>query len=246
MKQILANSLLGGLMIILIIFVAGYFLPWKMINWGTVQWSQPQTVTVIGDAEGQEKTQVASFNAGVTSVGSDKNKAIEEVQQKIKAIAEATKGLGIEKEDIKTQNMSIYQDQEAYYEDGIQKFRPGQWRVNNTLRIKLRDVTKASQLTQVLSDNGATDIYGPNFELTDTQEAQANLMQKAIANARLKAEKVAAASNKKLGNVITVIEGGALTNPIFRGAEGMGGGGGGFEPGTGTVQIQVSVTYELK
>ena len=83
--------------------------------------------------------------------------------------------------------------------------------------------------------------------MDDTTEAQADLLSKAIANAREKADKIATASQRKLGKIITVTEGGtAMPGPIFRAMSVAETVPTPVEPGTETVYQSVTVTFELK
>ncbi len=244
------NQVIGIILFAMVlgaVLLAGSFvMPWQNIKWGRIDFGQSPSVTVTGEAESKQKTQVATFNAGISSINDNKDTAISEVNQKVSAIINAVKGFGIPAEDVQTQNLSVYQNEEQYYEEGRQKMRPGQWRVNNTVEIKLRQVERASDLTSILTQSGATNVYGPNFTLDDTKSAQTELLSAAITNAREKAEKIAASSSRKLGKTISVVEGSAVSPVSFFGDRGGAGGGGPIEPGTGTISKTVTMTFELK
>lgn len=211
----------------------------------TLQQIQP-AVTVTGEASNQEANQMATFNAGVNAVNDNKDAAIKEVNDKISAVVASVKEFGVPDADIKTQNMNIYQNQEMYYEGGTQKQRLGQWNVSNTVEIKLRQVERATELATLLSQSGANNVWGPNYALDETSQAENALMEKAIEDARMKAERIADASGASLGKVIQVIEGNnsGIIAPMYR-AEG-GGGGAAMEAGSTMVTKTVSVTFELR
>ncbi len=245
-QKSLGVSLIICTVIFSALIVAGaLFLP----SWGKLQVNPIQSVTVVGEAKLQTKTQIAVFSAGVSAYNDDKQAAVDEVNRKVAAIVEAVKQFGVLPADLQTQNMSIYQNQESYYEDGRQKFRPGQWNVGNTISIKLRNVDQASTLSNILSKSGATNVNGPQFTFDDTSDVANGLMADALKNAGDKAAKVAAASNRKLGKVISVTEG-YTPAPMYMMGGGFGGGGGGggapVETGSGTVTKTVTVTYELE
>lgn len=225
-----------------LIGLGSLFLP----SWGRFELKTPRTVTVVGEARSQEKSQIAIFSAGVNAYNDDKNAAVNEVNKKVEAIITAVKEFGIVPGDIKTQSLNIYQNQEQYYEEGRQKFRPGQWNVGNTIEIKLRNVDQASGLAGLLTKSGANNVYGPNFTFDDTSEAATALFDAAIQNAKEKAMKVAAGSGAKLGKVLSVTESGASQQPMYRMMEAGGGGGVPTEPGSGTVSKSVTVTFELE
>lgn len=224
------------------VLISGAALVW----WGSIAFAPKHTVTVVGEARSQKKSEIATFTAGVNAIHDDKQKAIAEVSDKGDAIIASVKEFGIKPEDIKTQNLNIYQNQETYYEEGRQKQRPGQWNVSNSIEIKLREVDRASSLADVLGKSGANNVYGPNFTLDDDPSEANSLFSDAIENAREKAETVAKSSGKKLGNVLSITEGFSSSGPVPMLRMEAGGGGGGLEPGAGTVTKSVTVVFEFK
>lgn len=206
---------------------------------------RPEVVTVAGYAEKQEMNQKAWFSAGVSVYNDDKQKAIDEVNGEIQKIISMLKDFGIEEGDIKTQNLSIYQNQEDFYVEGVRKMKPGQWNVNNTVEVTLRDVSKVSELADLLGKSGASNIYGPNFS-TNTDSAIGNdLYEEAIKDAKVKAELIAKASDRSLGAVVGVSEDMGNNGGSYARYEGMGGGTP-LEPGAGIVSKTVMVSFELK
>jgi len=209
------------------------------------------TITVTGEAKKDELPQIARFSASVTVTNADKQTAINEVNSSMEKIIKSVKDFGIDTQDIQTQQVSVYQTKDNI-EIMIYPPRPSAkdvWQASNSISITLRDIAKASDLADLLAASGATNVSGPNYSLDDTTQAQADLLAKAIANAREKAGKIAAASRRKLGEVITVSEGSSgYPGPLFAG--------GGMmaeksvptpvEPGTETVYKSVTVTFELK
>jgi len=242
------SSLLIGLIFIGVIVLAGMYI-FPEINWGKLEIAPVQTVVVSGEAKSQETTQIARFTAGVSAVNDNKDQAVKDVNQKMETIIAAVKSFGIPDADIKTQDLSVYQAEQTYYEEGLQKQRPGQWRVQNTITIVLRDTKRTSELANLLTQSGATNVYGPSFGLDDTKSAETGLLEAAIADARQKAEVIAGSSRRSLGKIISITEGQEASS-VYRTLEaggGLGGGGGApVEPGTQTVYKTVTVTFELK
>lgn len=242
------TTIISVLLSVVIVLLTLILFPWNMMHWGDVSIKPSGTITVQGTAKMQVANQVAMFTAGVNSVGDNRDVATEEVNKKIEAIITALKAVGIAQEDIKTQNMNIYQNEELYYEDGRQKTRLGQWRVNNNIEIKIRDVNMVSTIANTITSAGANNVFGPNYSLDDTQEQDKDLLRQAIENAQEKAEAIASSTGKKLGALLTVTEGSAMSTFPFAYGRGEGGGGGGasFQPGSNTVQKDVTVIFELK
>lgn len=225
-----------------------YFFPWRMITWGKIVMGPERMVTVTGYAESKEKNEIANFSAGVNSVKDSKDEAVSEVNGKISAITTAIKEFGVDAADIQTQSMSVYQRQETYYDNGVQKSKPGQWDVNNTISVTLRDVSRASAMADLLTASGATNVYGPNFQLDTSAKAEDSLISDAIADARIKAEAMAKASETSLDKIISVTEGSSsnLIYPMYAARDGMGGGGSAVEPGSTKISKTVTVVWSLK
>ncbi len=230
-------SLISIFIFSLLLLAGAYFIPWRTVDWGRVSVAPAQTITVTGYAEKTEKNQVASFTAGVTAFSDDKDEASQEVNQKVRAVIDVVKNFGIEDGNIQTQNLSISKQEmpDAEYD----------WRVSNNIEISKVDADQADELADLLAETEATNVYGPNFSLETARESSAELLGEAIDNARSKAEKMAAASNRQVGEVISVTEGASSQPGIVR-LEGLGGGGAPVEPGTSPVSQTVTVVFALK
>lgn len=234
---------------VVVVLAVLYFFPWNVITWGKIIMSPERVVTVTGYAESKEKNQIANYSAGVNAVKDSKEEAVKEVNDKINAITQAVKDFGVDPTDIQTQSMSVYQRQESYYDNGVQKSKPGQWDVNNTISVTLRDVNRASAMADLLTKSGATNVYGPNFQLDTSAKAEDSLMADAIADAKVKAEAMAKASGTSLNMVISVVEGssGGVSYPMYAKMDGMGGGGGSsLEAGSSKISKTVTVVWSLK
>ena len=225
-----------------------YFFPWRMITWGKIVMSPERIVTVSGYAESKEKNQIANFSAGVNAVKDNKDEAVKEVNDKIAAVTQAVKDFGVNAADIQTQSMSVYQRQDSVWDNGVQKSKPGQWDVNNTISITLRDVERAAALADLLTRSGATNVCGPNFQLDTSKKATDALVADAIADAKIKAEAMAKASGTSLDKVVSVSEGssGNSIYPLYAARDGMGGGGSSVEPGSTSISKTVTVVWSLK
>lgn len=229
--------------------VVVYFFPWKSMSWGSIVMEPVRTLTVTGTAQSKEKNQIARFSAGVNATNDNRDVAIKEVNTKINAITQAVKDFGIDSSDIITQSMSINQMQQTTYDNGIQKQVPGQWNVGNTIEVTLRDVNRANALADILSKSGATNVWGPNFQLDTSTKAADKLTEDAVADARTKAEVMAKASGATLGKVISINEGYQSTGvyyPMMGKMDGIGGGGAALESGTTTVSKSMTVVWSLE
>lgn len=227
-----------GVAVLILVIIAAFVLPWRNINWGRIQF-QGETVVVTGESKVKQINEVASFSAGVNVVNANKEQAIAEVDKKINELIDSIKAFGIASGDIKTQNVSLYQQQDP-------NLSP-KWVVNNTVEVTLRDVTKTQDLMNLLNKSGANNIYGPNFRIEESNETEKSLFDSAITDAREKATIIAKSAGRKLGKVVNVSEGsGGTVYPMYSmKADGLGGGAA-AEPGTSTISKTLVVSFELK
>lgn len=216
------------------------------MKWGILKLGSERTITVVGTSQLQQNNEVATFNATINASNEVKETAYNEASTKMNALIEEVKKFGIEEKDIKTTYVNVYQQEEPYFEDGVQKYKPMNWRASISLEIILRDITKADSLAGVLTSNSAGDLYGPNYSTDNTKTDEATLLTKAVENAREKANALASQQNLRIKGVQSVVEGVSSTNNIVYGMERAMGGGGAdpaFAPGSSQVSKSVTVTY---
>lgn len=214
------------------------------VEWGSLTYEPAQTVTVYGSSQQQKTNEIASFTAGVSQMDEDKQVAIDAVNSQVSDIITQVKSFGVADDDIQTQSISIHQIDNEFERPQLETT---QWRANNSIEITLRDATKASAMAELLAGTGATNVYGPNFRLDNTQNPQDTLLQDAIANAREKAEEIAAGSDARLGKILQVDE--TMSNSTFAPAVMMAegrGGGAPTEPGSTTISKTVKVVFALR
>jgi len=229
-----------SMVILVLVIIAVFVLPWRNISWGKIRF-QDETIVVIGESKTEQKNEVASFNAGVNVINENKETAVNEMNTKISELITSIKNFGIADDDIKTQSVNVYEQQQT------DKSKKNYWVVNNTIEITLRDVSKANNLTDLLNKSGANNIYGPSFTVENTTDTEKSLYDSAIIDAKEKAELIANSSGRKLGKVINVVEGSSNNySPVYKSLLSSVGGGADLETGTSTVSKTLTVTFEFK
>lgn len=205
-----------------------------------------RTITVTGSSTRQQTNQLASFNATVSSKNADKLTAVTEVTKKSEKLIADLKQFGVADKDLKTQSLNIYREQTPYWEDGVQKYKDGDWNVSIAIDITLRDLIKSSELTNLLAKSETSNIYGPSFSLNEGESDKTALLKTAFDNAKAKADSLASGMNMKVGKVKSVVEGANNGSPIYTAKGEDMGGGGGMEPGSSNVSTILTVTFELR
>lgn len=240
-------------------------LPIDKINWGRISILPAATITVTGSAQGNVANQLGTFSATVMVSNANKQTAVDSVNTKMTALIKAVKDFGIADSDIKTESVSVYQMPVRVPETGstgsgtsgsgattlIYPVPPqvsgnGDWQASNSITITLKDITKASGLSDILNKSGATNVYGPNFTVDNSTQSDTELLSKAVADAKSKAESIAKAGNQTVGKMINVQEGGANYPMPLYATKDAATVGTPIQPGTSTLYKNVTVTFELK
>ncbi len=234
--------------VLAVLTLAGLFVltKYSLLKWGSLRIESDSTITVKGTYTMQITNQIATYNIGLNSTNASKETAINEVKTKADNVIKALSEYGIPAQDIQTTNMSVYQKEEPYYADGIQKFKKTDWIANTSLTVTLRDITKVDEFSDKVYAADVSDLNGPYFALDYNSDSDTEIMKKAIENVEKKAKTLAHAMGKQLGEVITIKEDDLLGYPVTLQGKMMGGGGaGGLPSGSTSVTKTVSVTYKI-
>jgi uncharacterized protein len=206
----------------------------------------PPAISVTGEANVSVAPDQAQIDGGVTSDAKTAREASDANNAAMGKVLLALKGAGIEEKDYQTSRLSL-QPQFANSPKvseraaGIVSFR-----ASNRVTVRIRDVTKVANVIDVLVGAGANDIGGINFTVTQASKVLDEAREKAIADARRKAEIYAKAAGVTLGEPISISEEGAPV-PAFRGkiAAPMAAGAP-VAQGEETLSVTVNVSWAIK
>jgi uncharacterized protein YggE len=206
----------------------------------------PPAISVTGEANVSVPPDQAQIEAGVTSDAKTAREASDAINAAMGKVLLALKGAGIEEKDYQTSRLSL-QPQFATSSKATER-PPGivSFRASNRVTVKMRDVSKVANVIDVLVGAGANDIGGINFSVTQASKHLDEAREKAIADARRKAEIYARAAGVTLGEPISISEEGGAT-PVFRSkvAAPMAAGAQ-VAPGEETLSVTVGVSWAIK
>ena len=205
------------------------------------------TITVSGFGEAAGAPDIAYLQLGLDTRNEDLGAAVAEAETGMTAIVAAIRDLGIAPEDIQTLSFNVWSDEGFPGPDG-QPTGQRVYRVNNILRITVRDTGAVGAVIDAAIAAGANNIQGLNFGMDDPAALEQQARLEAIADARERAGQLAEAIGATLGDPIMVSEGvsGGLYPPMPYGVQAaVGLGGGGIAEGQLTVSVQVQVTFAI-
>jgi len=154
------------------------------------------------------------------------------------------KKTGVDDEDIQTQNLSVYPE----YRDSTDSktLEITGYTANVSVRVLIRDIEKVGDVISAASDAGANEISGPTFTLSEEAPARDAAIEKAIDDAKHRAEVMAKAAGKSVGEIISLSETGVDIPVYYAGERGYDMAEAAIEPGTLDVTASVTVVFELK
>jgi uncharacterized protein len=166
---------------------------------GYVGKSETQTNTISVNGKGEEVSipDIATFSFSVTETGKTVTEAQEKATTKINATLKAVRDGGVDDKDIKTLSYQInpkYEYQNfpcSQYSCPPQKTTLTGYEVSQTIEVKIRDIKEAGELFTTIGSNGAQNISGLNFTIDDIETVKAKAREKAIKDAREKADVIA-------------------------------------------------------
>jgi len=220
----------------------------------------PLTVTVGAEGKATVTPDIARISFSVISEGKDPAVIQKDNTEKMNSVIEFVKGQGIDKKDIQTAGYNLYPryDCEKGAASSIYSYPPCKqvlsgYTLTQTILLKVRDLEKVASVLAGLPERGINEINGPNFSVDDPDKYLTEARKEAFDKARAKVEAMASANGVHIVRVVTFSEstGGY---PIYARMEAFGKGGDAGAPvpapqiehGSEEVNVQVSVTYEIR
>ena len=211
-------------------------------------YSSTSELSVTGEGKIDVVPDTAVVEVGVVVNNAETAKGAKDELTKINnEILASLKKMGVQKESVKTTNISVYPN---YSYNGSVSDIVG-YNGNANLSVKVSP-DKASQVVDISTQAGANEVRGPNFSVENPDTYREQARNKAIQNAKEQAQKLASRLGIKLGKVVNIVESTSTSGGIYPATysmakEGMGGGGSpSYEPGSQTVSSVVTLYFEKK
>lgn len=202
------------------------------------------TITVQGVGNVKVKSDRAGICLGVRETDTELAAAQTRVNEKIAAIIEALKAMGVAEEAISTNGIGIYPNDEN---DSISGYT-----ASNTLYVTVADVGNTGAYIDAAFAAGANSLDYVEFSAVETEEAAAQALRLAVDSAKAKAGVLAEAAGLKLGDILEIrdsADSGYVNGDFYAknvAAEEDAGAGTGVLAGMQNVSATVSITFALE
>jgi len=188
---------------------------------------QIEGITVFGEAVRRILPERAEFLVEVTSSAGSMAQAIRDGQVKTVQITQALTPLGVQPADVQTVSFKVHNIYTPVVsalpgygnlpQIGAGAFTPyglggpsdvqlGSYCARNILRINVREAARAGEVADAAARAGATVLSGLNFRAADETNARRTALEAAGKDARQKAEALASAAGKQVGDLVTITE----------------------------------------
>ena len=205
------------------------------------------TVTASGEGKAVAAPDEAQMGFGSTTQGTEAKKTLDEAGKKSAAIIAALKKAGVAQEDIQTSGVSLYPQQD--YSNGKTPKIIG-YQASVQVRVTLKDMATIGDIIEAGTAAGANEVSGPTFTLSEKSASRASAITKAVADAKARAEVMAKAAGKSVGDVLSISEAGVTVPPIYARSANYALDAAAaavpIETGTLDVTANVTVVFELK
>ena len=262
------SSFLKFLLIFILGFVSFYLIQ-NFTSFNEVSFlnQKVSTITVHGSAQEDVLNQLAEFTAGIEVIAPEKNEAINSANEIMDQLLIEIYNFGIDKQDVQTSQVSVYQEDEDEYVvesnleselmlvDQTRTTQKGNWRANISITITMHNEdsnllkSQSEELLNILNNGQANYVYGPNFRLDEQNLTEIELITSAVADAKSKAEAIAAANQQKIKKVLEIVEDSVNYQPFYRSELAVSQtsfDGASLEPGSSTLSKTVVVTFQVK
>lgn len=188
---------------------------------------------------------LARIGAGVVTSAPTASAAMEQNARQMAAVRAALKRAGIADRDIQTASLSLSPEYRQETNGAAPQITG--YRASNEVTVTFRDVAASGRILDALVSQGANQINGPTLSVEHPEPAFDEARVKALATARARADLYARAAGKHVVRIVSIAEGGTSVpgpRPMYRMAVAAQDSTS-LDPGTQTLSVSLSVTFEL-
>lgn len=182
----------------------------------------PQQITVTGEGKAYAKPDIAVMSFGVTTEAEKSQDAVNQNNEKMNAITQAIKALGVQDKDMRT---TLYQLNPTYGSDRPVPLYP--YSVNNNhitgyslvqqVEVKMRDFDKINEIIDTATSKGANAVGSLQFTIDDPETVRSEARAKAIKQAKEKALTLVSQAGLRIEKLVSISEGnGPSPAPLYK------------------------------
>lgn len=204
------------------------------------------TITMTGEGRAPAAPDMATISLGVVSEAKTARAAMDAASTSVAALLASLASAGIEERDVQTSSLQLNPVWNHHSTSGAAPEITG-FSASNTVTVRVRALDALGGILDGVLDAGANSFNGLQFGLQDPVPVTDAARAAAVADARRKAELVAAAAGVALGPILSIAEAGTEMppQPMFRMEASMAADAVPVAPGELTVVERVTVVWQI-
>jgi uncharacterized protein len=202
------------------------------------QGTRPDGVTVVGEAVRRVPPDTLELLIEITTGATTAAQATRDNQTRTASVTQTVATMGVQAADLQTISQTIYNLYspiagggplllgQGYPQMPMQQMplqqmqlQPdiqfGSYQVRNVVRLNVREPNRAGEIVDAVSRAGATIIGGFSFKASDEAAARRSALEAAGKDAKSKAEALATATGKRVGDAVSISEEIVATNGAY-------------------------------
>ena len=174
------------------------------------EFNRNDTITIQGEGEIYAVPNIGAIDIAVVTESLTVEKAMSQNTEKMNNVISALKtDFNIEEVDIQTQNFNI---NPRYEWNNNERILVG-YEINQVINVKIRNLDIIGDVIQKSTDLGANDINSLSFTFDDDEALKQEAREKAIQNAKDKAEALAKDLGVKMVKIVDFYESSYVPTP---------------------------------
>ncbi|MEL6287650.1 MAG: SIMPL domain-containing protein [Pseudomonadota bacterium] len=173
-------------------------------------------ITVTATGRVSATPDIATISTGVETTGETAEQALEENSRAMRRVIARMRELGVPTRRIATENLSVrpnYDRRPQRQQDVPTSPRIVGYTVTNSVRIRVDDIGDLGEIVDAVTRIGANRVGQIRFSVRNAESLRDRARERAVANARRRAELYVGATNARLGRVLMIREGSAGFRP---------------------------------
>ena len=163
-------------------------------------------LSISATAESRRVPDVATISTGVVTQAADANAAMRANAVQMDKVMAAIRAAGIAERDVQTSGINL--NPQYRYAENQPPTITG-YQANNTVNVKVRDLSKLGKVLDAFVASGANQVNGPSFEVDKPEEAYDEARLAALQKAQARAKTYADALGLRVRRIVSISEGGA-------------------------------------
>lgn len=207
-----------------------------------------RTLHVNGTGRVSAEPDEATITLGVETEGEEATAAMEENNTRMQALIDALQEAGVLEENIQTETIRLSPRYEEPPEPrpGAQPTLTG-FRAVNTVSVRVTDIQMLGDLLSAAVEAGGNRVQSIQFEVSDATTYLEQAREAAWNDAEQKASQLAELAGASLGEVLTIDETSRAPGPVVRQEVEMAAGAAvPVQPGSETIEVEISITWRLQ